>query len=162
ALGVRLLDAAGRDLPDGGGALVDLDRIEAGGADRRLRDCRFDVAVDVRSPLLGLAGAAAVFAPQKGGSPAQVQLLETGLARPDAASRPPLRRPGRRRRRPAAPALRRGRLLRRGPRGGGVDAPHRRASGAGNHLRYPEVDPLTDATAAEGRASPKGEPPRFI
>jgi glycerate kinase len=36
---------------------------------------------DVRAPLLGPAGAAAVFGPQKGASPAQVSLLEDGLAR---------------------------------------------------------------------------------
>ena len=36
---------------------------------------------DVRAPLLGPAGAAAVFGPQKGASPAQVALLESGLAR---------------------------------------------------------------------------------
>jgi glycerate kinase len=36
---------------------------------------------DVRAPLLGALGAAAVFGPQKGAAPAQVALLETGLSR---------------------------------------------------------------------------------
>jgi glycerate kinase len=36
---------------------------------------------DVRAPLLGPAGAAAVFGPQKGADPAQVAKLEAGLAR---------------------------------------------------------------------------------
>jgi glycerate 2-kinase len=36
---------------------------------------------DVRAPLLGPAGAAAVFGPQKGASPADVVVLEDGLAR---------------------------------------------------------------------------------
>jgi glycerate kinase len=35
----------------------------------------------VRAPLLGPAGAAAVFGPQKGATPAQVAILEAGLAR---------------------------------------------------------------------------------
>ncbi len=36
---------------------------------------------DVRAPLLGPRGAAAVFGPQKGAGPAQVAILEAGLAR---------------------------------------------------------------------------------
>jgi glycerate kinase len=56
-------------------------RLDVSALDPRLRDCRIEVAVDVRSPLLGLRGAAAVFAPQKGASPAGVAVLEGGLAR---------------------------------------------------------------------------------
>jgi glycerate kinase len=39
------------------------------------------VASDVDSPLLGPEGAAAIFSPQKGATPAQVRTLEDGLAR---------------------------------------------------------------------------------
>lgn len=80
ALGARLFDASGAELPRGGGWLGALDRIDLGGLDPRLRECRIEVAVDVRSPLLGPAGAAAVFGPQKGASPADVARLEAGLA----------------------------------------------------------------------------------
>lgn len=38
--------------------------------------CHFTIATDVTNPLLGPRGAAAVFAPQKGATPAMVQLLE--------------------------------------------------------------------------------------
>ncbi|MBR5391111.1 MAG: glycerate kinase [Clostridia bacterium] len=38
-------------------------------------------ACDVKNPLLGANGAAAVFAPQKGASPAEISLLEDGAAR---------------------------------------------------------------------------------
>ena len=39
------------------------------------------VASDVDNPLLGPSGAAAVFGPQKGASPADIAVLEAGLAR---------------------------------------------------------------------------------
>jgi len=81
ALGGRLLDASGGALAPGGGVLEHLAAIDLTSLDPRLRTCRIDVAVDVRSPLLGPRGAAAVFAPQKGASPDQVIALERGLAR---------------------------------------------------------------------------------
>ncbi|HEX9107168.1 MAG TPA: glycerate kinase, partial [Longimicrobiales bacterium] len=79
ALGFRLLDGAGSDLPDGGGALQRLARIEppVGGTDLPpvLALC------DVESPLLGPDGAAAVFGPQKGATSDGVARLEAGLER---------------------------------------------------------------------------------
>ncbi|MFC5379389.1 glycerate kinase [Aquipuribacter nitratireducens] len=81
ALGVRLLDAAGRDLPDGGGALVDLDRVDVTALHPRAHEVRVRVACDVDSPLLGPDGAAAVFGPQKGAGPDDVAVLDAGLAR---------------------------------------------------------------------------------
>jgi glycerate kinase len=81
ALGLRFLDANGADLLPGGGALVGLERIELGGRDPRLADVALTAITDVRSPLLGPTGAARMFAPQKGASAADVQLLEDGLAR---------------------------------------------------------------------------------
>lgn len=80
-LGARLLDARGDELPPGGGALVDLDRVDVGGLDPRLGSVRVVLASDVDNPLLGPRGAAAVYGPQKGASPADVALLETGLRR---------------------------------------------------------------------------------
>ncbi|OMH34334.1 glycerate kinase [Tersicoccus sp. Bi-70] len=79
ALGVRLLDAAGRDLPDGGGALERLDRVDVSGLDPRLPDVDVVLASDVENPLLGARGAAAVFGPQKGASAEGVRRLEVGL-----------------------------------------------------------------------------------
>ncbi|WP_226872569.1 glycerate kinase [Microbispora sitophila] len=78
ALGVRLLDAAGHDLPPGGAALRDLHVIDASGS---LRGFEVIVASDVDNPLLGPYGAAAVYGPQKGASPQDVAVLEAGLAR---------------------------------------------------------------------------------
>ena len=81
ALGYRLLDADGRDLPPGGGALVHLDRIDPSGRFAGLDRVEIAVACDVDNPLCGPRGASAVFGPQKGATPAQVEQLDRGLAR---------------------------------------------------------------------------------
>ncbi|MEV1204538.1 glycerate kinase [Microbispora rosea] len=78
ALGVRLLNVAGDELPAGGAALRDLHSIDASGL---LRGFEVIVASDVDNPLLGPYGAAAVYGPQKGASPQDVAVLEAGLAR---------------------------------------------------------------------------------
>ncbi|MDO5621496.1 MAG: glycerate kinase [Paracoccus sp. (in: a-proteobacteria)] len=79
ALGARLLDANGRDLPAGGGALVHLARIDMAGLDPRLKRVQIDAAVNWHNMLLGEKGVARVFGPQKGATPGQVQVLEAGL-----------------------------------------------------------------------------------
>lgn len=80
-LGARLLDARGRELALGGGALRDLDRVDLTGLDPRLPDTSIVLATDVDNPLLGRHGAAAVYGPQKGAGPEDVAVLEQGLAR---------------------------------------------------------------------------------
>jgi glycerate kinase len=81
ALGVRLLDDRGAELPPGGGALCRLDRIDVSGLHPAVRRTRFVLAGDVDNPLLGPAGAAAVYGPQKGATEADVVVLEAGLTR---------------------------------------------------------------------------------
>jgi glycerate kinase len=78
-LGARLLDAAGRPVPDGGGALTDAVSVDLTGLHPGLADAEVVVACDVDSPLTGPQGAAAVFAPQKGASPDQVGQLDHAL-----------------------------------------------------------------------------------
>ncbi|MET8007541.1 glycerate kinase [Nonomuraea glycinis] len=80
ALGARFLDAAGADLPPGGAALRDLERIDISGL-LDLSAVEFVVASDVDNPLLGPHGAAAVYGPQKGAGPDQVRVLEAALSR---------------------------------------------------------------------------------
>lgn len=80
ALGARLLDAAGAELPPGGAALSRLAGIDTGRLDPRLADVEFEIAVDVDNPLCGERGAAAIFGPQKGATPEQVLLLDKALA----------------------------------------------------------------------------------
>jgi glycerate 2-kinase len=79
ALGVRLLEADGAELPAGGAALTRLHRVDAAGLDSRLADVTFIVASDVDNPLTGPAGAAQVFAPQKGASESDVAALDAAL-----------------------------------------------------------------------------------
>lgn len=79
ALGVKLFDAQGQALAPGGLALAQLFRIDLSDIDPRLADVRFDIAADVNNPLCGPHGASAIFGPQKGASPEQVQLLDHAL-----------------------------------------------------------------------------------
>jgi glycerate kinase len=81
ALGARLLGADGLPLPPGGAALVDLATLDLSTLDGRVAETTFVLASDVDNPLLGPHGAAAVYGPQKGASPEDIALLETGLAR---------------------------------------------------------------------------------
>ena len=79
ALGLELLDEQDEPVADGGGHLREIlavDRREllpppGGGV---------TLLTDVTAPLLGPTGAAAVFGPQKGASPEQVELLDANLA----------------------------------------------------------------------------------
>lgn len=80
ALGARLFDDEGADLPPGGGALHRLAGIDLCHLDPRLADTQFEIAVDVDNPLCGERGAAAIFGPQKGASPADVDFLDSALA----------------------------------------------------------------------------------
>ncbi|MFC4049569.1 glycerate kinase [Actinomadura syzygii] len=79
ALGFRFLDASGAELPPGGAALARLARIDGSAVPAEVRAARFRVACDVTNPLVGPDGAAAVFGPQKGASPAQVRELDAAL-----------------------------------------------------------------------------------
>jgi glycerate kinase len=94
ALGARITDASGCELPDGGAALARADAVDLGGLDPRLGDVGIVLASDVDNPLLGPAGAAAVYGPQKGATPEDVVLLDAALARfaglvaPDGATLP--------------------------------------------------------------------------
>jgi glycerate 2-kinase len=79
ALGARLLDARGRAVGPGGGALARVATVDLSVARAHLLGRTVQVAVDVRSPLYGPDGAAHVFAPQKGADARQVEELDAGL-----------------------------------------------------------------------------------
>lgn len=79
AFGIRLLDGQGNDLPPGGGALAQLERIDLSGMDPRLNQVEFILASDVTNPLLGDRGAVRVFAPQKGADADMVERLEQNM-----------------------------------------------------------------------------------
>ena len=90
ALGFRLLDASGADIPRGGAGLAKLARIEIPqplGSQRLAFD--FKIACDVKNPLSGPNGASAVFGPQKGATPEMVATLDAALANLARVSRAP-------------------------------------------------------------------------
>jgi glycerate kinase len=81
ALGARLLDGDGVPVAPGGGPLATLAAADLSGLDRRLAETEIVLASDVDNPLLGPKGAAAVYGPQKGASPADVAALDAALGR---------------------------------------------------------------------------------
>ena len=81
ALGAEILDAAGTELEDGGGALAKVARLDLAGLHRGLAKATIAVASDVDNPLTGPTGAAAVYGPQKGADPELVSSLDESMAR---------------------------------------------------------------------------------
>lgn len=79
ALGARFLDSQGEPLGPGGGALLNLERADLAALDPRLREVELVALSDVDNPLTGPDGASRTFAPQKGASAAEVELLERAL-----------------------------------------------------------------------------------
>jgi glycerate 2-kinase len=78
ALGVTPLDAAGAALGPGGLALAGLDRLDGVA---QLRGAELVAATDVDNPLCGPHGATAVFGPQKGLKPEDLDRLDAALGR---------------------------------------------------------------------------------
>ncbi len=68
-------------------ALAGLAAVDPAGLDPRVATATILVASDVDNPLLGPSGAAAVFGPQKGASPADIAVLDQALARWAALTR---------------------------------------------------------------------------
>ncbi|QNG36399.1 glycerate kinase [Geodermatophilaceae bacterium NBWT11] len=85
ALGARVLDAHGRELGRGAAALADVAEVDLSGLDPRLSEVELVVAGNTSNVLTGPHGVARVFGPQKGATPAQVELLAAGLDRWAAA-----------------------------------------------------------------------------
>lgn len=79
ALGVRLLDKNGKELPPGGIHLINLETIDVTKLDPRLKETDIVVATDVTNPLRGPNGASAIYGPQKGASPNVVRELDAAL-----------------------------------------------------------------------------------
>jgi glycerate kinase len=81
-LGWSFYDREGAPLPEGGGSLVDLERMDPGwGRGGGAEETKVIVLADVATPLVGSDGAAVAFAPQKGATPEQVERLAVGLER---------------------------------------------------------------------------------
>ncbi len=79
ALGAKLLDKKGKELPFGGGNLGKLAKIDLSLFDEKIKKTKVIVASDVTNPLCGKDGAARIYGPQKGATPAMVEILEKNL-----------------------------------------------------------------------------------
>src|SRR5690606_3119402 len=81
ALGARFLNKKGAEIEEGGGGLIDLDRIDLTHFDVRLAQCEVVVASDVSNPLTGPNGASFIYGPQKGGDGKSLGQLDSNLER---------------------------------------------------------------------------------
>ncbi|MEU5750876.1 glycerate kinase [Streptomyces sp. NPDC047829] len=80
ALGARFTDRDGAPVAPGGGGLADLASADLSDLDPRLAGVELVLASDVDNPLTGPKGAPAVYGPQKGASPEDVEALDAALA----------------------------------------------------------------------------------
>lgn len=80
-MGLRLLDARGEVVADGGAALAEVDHIDADGLDPRLAEVEIVIASDVSNPLAGPNGAATTYGPQKGADAGAIAELDAALVR---------------------------------------------------------------------------------
>ncbi len=80
ALGAKLFNRAGKEIPFGGGELGQIVSIDMSSFDSRVKNIEVLVASDVDNPLCGPKGAARVYGPQKGATPTMVEILEKNLA----------------------------------------------------------------------------------
>ena len=92
ALGVRFLDAAGRDVASTPRGLERLARADASSFDARLPACEIAILSDVNNPLAGPRGATAIFGPQKGVAADRVAAIDATIARYAALVEPALGR----------------------------------------------------------------------
>ncbi|KRF08751.1 glycerate kinase [Arthrobacter sp. Soil782] len=81
ALGAKILDDDGGELPLGGLALARAAALDLSGLDPRLYRVRLRIAVDVQNPLFGPDGAAHVFGAQKGADAGLRAELDAALTR---------------------------------------------------------------------------------
>ena len=80
ALGVRLLDTNGKQIPHGGEGLGQLASIDITGLHPAIAETETVVACDVNNPLTGPNGASHVYGPQKGATPEMIETLDAHLA----------------------------------------------------------------------------------
>jgi len=80
ALGVKLLNKRGKEIPLGGGGLGGIVKIEMDELYSMIRNVEVIVASDVNNPLCGEKGAAKIYGPQKGATPEMIEVLDKNLS----------------------------------------------------------------------------------
>lgn len=83
ALGARILDPQGREVPAGGNHLGRIDRLDLEGLHPAVAEGKIQItmALNQHNVLTGARGVARVFGPQKGATPAQVEEMSAGFER---------------------------------------------------------------------------------
>lgn len=79
ALGIKFYDKSGKCLHGNGENMIRISKICCDELIPAFREANITVACDVDNPFYGPSGAAYIFAPQKGATPAEVELLDKGL-----------------------------------------------------------------------------------
>ncbi|MFW6035026.1 MAG: glycerate kinase [Halothermotrichaceae bacterium] len=79
ALGIKFMDANGKEIGHGGSELCKIKKIDMTGLDKRIEDVDIKVACDVSNPLHGPDGASYIYGPQKGATPNIVKELDDNL-----------------------------------------------------------------------------------
>ncbi len=79
ALGAFFTDQSGKPVPEGGGFLGSINRIDLSGVNRRIGYVTFIGACDVKNPLTGKQGAALTYSIQKGADPEMASRLDKNL-----------------------------------------------------------------------------------
>lgn len=79
ALGVKFLSGSGKQIPEGGGFLGRIEKIDISGMNKIVSGIDITVLCDVQNPLTGKNGAARIFGPQKGANKKMVEILENNL-----------------------------------------------------------------------------------
>ena len=80
ALGYRFLDESGTPVGCCGKDVAFIRTIDDNNIHPKLHQCLFEVASDVNNPLCGPSGATAIYAPQKGATPAMIQEMDAAFA----------------------------------------------------------------------------------
>lgn len=78
-LGVRFYDKDGKDFVPAGETLCNIEKIDVSEVPLCVKQTKFTIMSDVKNPVYGEYGAAKVYAPQKGATAEQVELLDEGL-----------------------------------------------------------------------------------
>lgn len=81
ALGFEFLDKDGNSVSFGAKGLEFLTEIKAENAIKKLKECTFKVACDVKNPLCGEKGCSVIFAPQKGATDETIEKMDNWLSK---------------------------------------------------------------------------------
>lgn len=79
ALGVLFFNKNGETFIPTGGTLSQVDKIDISNVTTKINDVKLTIMCDVKNPVFGTNGASYVYAPQKGATKRQVEILDDGL-----------------------------------------------------------------------------------